>query len=44
LEALLISDSGCEVKVKSTPLLLNKLTVGDKVTLFVDVDLIGQIA
>lgn len=44
LEALLLTDSGCEVKVKSSPLLLNRLTVGCKVALFVDVDLIGQIA
>jgi ABC-type Fe3+/spermidine/putrescine transport system ATPase subunit len=44
LEALLVTDSGDEVKVKTGALLLNQLNVGDSVELFVDVNQIGQLA
>jgi spermidine/putrescine transport system ATP-binding protein len=44
LEALLITSSGHEVKVKTDASLMNQVSVGEKIELFVDVNQIGQIA
>ncbi len=44
LEALLVTHSGHEVKVKTGALLMSQLNVGDSVELFVDVHQIGQLA
>ncbi len=44
LEALLVTQSGHEVKVKTGASLLSQLNVGQSVELFVDVNQIGQIA
>jgi len=44
LEALLVTPSGHEVKVKTGVSLLSRLNVGDKIELFVDVNQIGQIS
>ena len=44
LEVLLITSTGREVKVKSDVSLLSHLVIGEKIELFVDADLIGQLA
>ena len=44
LEVLLITSTGREVKVKSDVSLLSHLVIGEKIELFVDVELIGKLA
>jgi hypothetical protein len=41
---LLVTSSGHEVKVKTDASLMNQVSVGEKIELFVDVNQIGQIA